>query len=70
MITIIINKCKIHKKGSFNLATLFAPNLMDSFNDNLSQGNLPMSLNSNRMDHVSALKSLVKRQDLAFWPEV
>ena len=46
---------------SLNLATLFAPNLMHSFNDDLSKGNCPMFLNSDRMDHVSALKRLVDK---------
>ena len=43
-----------------------APNLMHSFNDDLSKGNCPMSLNSDRMDHVSALKLLVERRDLIY----
>ena len=55
-----------NKMDSLNLATLFAPNLMHSFNDDLSKGNCPMSLNSDRMDHVSALKLLVERRDLIY----
>ena len=50
-----------NKMDSLNLATLFAPNLMHSFNDDLSKGNCPMSLNFDRMDHVSALKLLVDK---------
>ena len=50
-----------NKMDSLNLATLFAPNLMHSFNDNLSKGNCPMSLNSDRMAHVAALKLLVDK---------
>ena len=50
-----------NKIDSLILATLFAPNIMHPFNDNLFKGNCPMSLNSDRMDHVSALKLLVDK---------
>ena len=50
-----------NKMNSLNLATLFATNLTHSFKDDLSKGNCPMSLNSDRMDHVSALKLLVDK---------
>ena len=53
-----------NKMDSLNLATLFAPNLMHSFNDDLSKGNCPMSLNLDRKDHVSALKLLMVKCNL------
>ena len=51
-----------------NLATLFAPSLMHSFNDDLTKsGTASMStLSSERMDHVSVLKLLVERRDLIY----
>ena len=50
---------------SLNLATLFAPNLMHSFNDDPTKG-VPMSSATERMDHVCALKLLIERRDLVF----
>ena len=47
-----------NKMDTLNLATLFAPNLMHSFTDDLSK--------SNNMDHVSAFKLLVERRDLIY----
>ena len=52
---------------SLNLATLFAPNIMHSFNDDLSKGALSsQQISSERMDHVSALKLLIERRDLIY----
>ena len=54
-----------NKMDSLNLATLFAPNLMHSFNDDPTKGS-QMTSASERMDHVSALKLLIERRDLVF----
>ncbi len=54
---------------TLNLATLFAPNLMHSFNEDLSSskaGPVTAALNNERMDHVSALRLLIERRDLIY----
>lgn len=53
-----------NRMDALNLATLFAPNLMHSFNDDPTKAG--MSSASDRMDHVSALKLLIERRDLVF----
>lgn len=53
-----------NKMDTLNLATLFAPNLMHSFNDDLSSKALPV--NTQTMDHVPALRLLIERRDLIY----
>ena len=55
-----------NKMDSLNLATLFAPNLMHSFNDDPTKGS-QMTSASERMDHVSALKLLIERRIWSWW---
>ena len=56
--------------GSLNFATLFAQNHKDSFIGNLCESKCHMFLNSNRMDHVSAVKLLVIHKARSYQPEI
>lgn len=51
-----------NKMDTLNLATLFSPNILHSFQEDLSKG----TSSTERMDHVSVLKLLIERRDLVY----